>query len=460
MTFLKVKATLATAVLLFSLALYACGSETQEPTKSEPARPEPAPTARPAPTLAPAPTVQRMIPNTPSPAEVAPPVRTTPPAISPTQMPATVVPEPTPHPTSTPEPPQTIQDSTTGAGDIMVELPTECLADGSLDEPTLILGCSVEAMSQLESVIVEATIDLGAMFAGAAPSGAPPIPPIEMEIARIFPNDVDAVLKIPEGGEVNMIVTGGAGYINDPMSNGWIKVPGIPEEMSQVLLTVGTFEQQVLEATRGGVEWGEVLFSDDGTKYVVSYKPTAADLGGMFGPAAPGFRVTLDAMNFLNDSIALVTVDAEGVEQKIVDIQYSRHNDPLTIEPPAEYTEMPGMAIPGGMPAPGAGDATEVVGLSKNDDGDVELRFSGPVTAVGDISLYVIDPATGGWELPMLSGSGTDTLTFDSKPEGNPSLIPGESVIPGLIFVSAESEILDSGGNPVNPVFDEWVYPN
>ena len=179
----------------------------------------------------------------------------------------------------------------------MVELPDQCLTDGSLDDPELILECGNEAMSQLEAVVVEATIDLGALFMGAAPPGADPIPIIEMEVTRVFPNDVDAVLKIPEGGTVRMIFTGGAGYINDPMSNGWIKVSEIPEEMSQMLLTVGTFEQQALEATDGDVEWGEVIVSDDDTKYMVSYKPTAGDLGGMFGPSPPEFRMTLDTMS-------------------------------------------------------------------------------------------------------------------------------------------------------------------
>ena len=243
------------------------------------------------------------------------------------------------------------------------------------------------------------------------------------------------------------------------MSNGWIKVSDIPDEMSQVLLTVATFEQQVIEATEGDVEWNEVQLLDDGAKYLVSFKPTAADLGGMFGPASPEFRLTLDAMNFLHESVSLAAVDADGVEHKIIDVQYSRHNEPLTIEAPSEYIEISGMPIPGGMTDPGIGGEPGVVGLAKNADGDVELRFSAPVTVNGDVALYVIDPATGGWELPILSGSGSDTLTFDAEPEGKPSLIPGESVIPGLIFMTAESEIIDSDGNPVNPVFEEWVYP-
>ena len=77
--------------------------------------------------------------------------------------------------------------------------------DGSLADPELIVRCGDEAVRQLDSVVVEATIDLGALFMGATPPGADPIPAIEMEIRRVFPNDVNAILNIPEAGEVNMI---------------------------------------------------------------------------------------------------------------------------------------------------------------------------------------------------------------------------------------------------------------
>ena len=360
-------------------------------------------------------------------------------------------------PTSTPEPTAAVVD--TDKGEMMVHLPPECLTDGTLDDPVLIIECGGEAMSRLESVVVKATINLGAMLMDAAPPGADPIPTMEMELRRVFPSDVDASLTIPDGGEIRMIFVDGSAYINDPMSNGWIKVSNVPDEMSQTFLTVNMFEQQLLETADGSVEWDDVLLSDDGSKYLLSYKPDVGDQGAMFGPALPEFRVSLDAMSFLYESISLVPADDDGTDRKIVNIQYSRHNEPLMIEPPTEYTEVPSMNMSGGMSGTGSGGLMEVVELSKNDDGDVELTFNGPVTVIGDVSLYVIDPATGGWELPLLAGNGADTLTFDSEAEGNPSLIPGESIIPGLIFATAESEILDSDGNPVNPVFEEWIYP-
>ena len=66
-----------------------------------------------------------------------------------------------------------------------------------------------------------------------------------------------------------------------------------------------------------------------------------------------------------------------------------------------------------------------VVGLTRNDDGDVEVMFSEPVFAEGDVELYVLDPETGGWGLPLLGGSGSDTLTFDADAEDRPIADPG-----------------------------------
>ncbi|MYA62435.1 MAG: hypothetical protein F4X94_07675 [Dehalococcoidia bacterium] len=347
----------------------------------------------------------------------------------------------------------------TGKVGTMAELPPECITDGTLDDPVLILKCGGDAIQQLESVVVNATIDFSAMFAGLAPPGDDPVPVMEMELKRVFPDDVDASFTTPDGEEVRMIFLDGAAYVNDPMSNSWAKFSDVTDEMSEMFLAISSFEQQVQEATSENVEWNEVMLSDDGSKYLVSYKPDVGNQGAMFGPALPEFRVTLDAMSFLYESISLVPADDDGTDRKIVDIQYSRHNEPLIIEALSKYTEVSSMMPGGGMGAPGSGDGPEVVGLSKDANGYVEVRFSETVTVTGEVSLYVIDPATGGWELPLLGGAGTDTLTFDHEPEGKPSLIPGESVIPGLIFATAESQILDLEGNMANPVFEEWVYP-
>ena len=100
----------------------------------------------------------------------------------------------------------------------------------------------------------------------------------------------------------------------------------------------------------------------------------------------------------------------------IVTIRYYNYDEPLVIEPPEEYQEVPDEWMD-----PGTTEALTVESLARNADGEIEVMFSEPVFVQGDVGLYVLDPQTGGWELPLLGGSGTDTLTFDADPEGAPS---------------------------------------
>ena len=340
MTMDKVRYAVVVLCLASAAVIHACSEE-----PAEPIQPQPAATAQPAPTAAPAPVVQRTPASTPSPAEIPAPVSVAPtpaPPPTPVQAPGsspTATSAPISAPTSTPEPTPTVMD--TDKSEMMAELPPECIADGTLDDPVLILICGGEAIQQLESLVVNATIDFSAMFAGLAPPGDDPVPVMEMEFKRVFPDDVDASFTTPDGEEVRMIFLDGAAYVNDPMSNSWAKFSDVTDEMSEMFLTISTFEQQVQEATSGNVEWNEVTLSDDGAKYLVSYKPDVGDQGAMFGPALPEFKVTLDAMSFLYESISLVPPDDDGTGRKIVDIQYSQHNEPLTIEAPSEYTEVP-----------------------------------------------------------------------------------------------------------------------
>ena len=338
MTMDRVRYAVVVLCLASAAVIHACSGE-----PAEPIQPQPPATAQPAPTAEPAPRVQRVPASTPSPAEIPSPVSVAPtPAPTPTPVPTQIsLPSPTASPVPTPEPTSVPAD--TGKVETAADLPPECVTDGTLDDPVLILKCGGEAIQQLESVVVNATIDFGAMFAGLAPPGDDPVPVMEMELKRIFPDDVDASFTTPDGEEVRMIFLDGAAYVNDPMSNSWAKFSDVTDEMSEMFLTISGFEQQVEEATSGNVEWNEVMLSDDGSKYLVSYKPDVGDQGAMFGPALPEFRVTLDAMSFLYESISLVPADDDGTDRKIVDIQYSHHNEPLMIEPPTEYIEVPGM---------------------------------------------------------------------------------------------------------------------
>ena len=97
------------------------------------------------------------------------------------------------------------------------------------------------------------------------------------------------------------------------------------------------------------------------------------------------------------------------------------------------------------------------MGLARNGDGNVEVTFSKPVFVQSEIVLYVLEPSNGGWELPLLGGSGTDTLIFSAAPEGKPALIVGESQIAWIGFGS-DAQLVDANGVRANDLFDAWMY--
>ena len=249
-------------------------------------------------------------------------------------------------------------------------------------------------------------------------------------------------------------------YINDPKSGDWVKVGDIPAEIYEMFLMASTFEGQFLNAGDGQIEWDEVSLSEDGAKYMLSFSISDAQAAPNF--VAPEFRIVIDAASFLHDSMD-IAMDVDGVERKIVEIEYSRHNEQFEIEAPSDYIGVGAVPILGGD-ASGLASSSEridLVGFSKNSDGDIEMRFSGPVAVEGRISLYVFDPALGeadGWELPMIGGDGSDALIFDAEPDGKPTLVSGGSVVAGVVFNSPDADILNANGDSVTIYFDEWVF--
>ena len=157
--------------------------------------------------------------------------------------------------------------------------------------------------------------------------------------------------------------------------------------------------------------------------------------------------------DFLTREVRVAVGGLDGESRDFITISYHGYNEAAEIEPPADYLPLPDEAMD-----TGSHETPMVVSLTRNDDGDVEVMFSEPVFVEGDVTLYVLDPATGGWELPLLGGSGTDTLTFDADAEGRPSLILGESQIAGISFPDFNSNLVDSEGARVNPNIDLWTY--
>ena len=188
---------------------------------------------------------------------------------------------------------------------------------------------------------------------------------------------------------------------------------------------------------------------------VLSYDQ-AGQQGGMAGFGLPGgtLVIVIGADDFLTREVRIVVEGAdEEMAGDLIAIRYHGYNETEDIEAPSEY-----MTLPAGPVGPPAMTEPMVLGLARTADGDVEVLFSVPVQVQGQVELYVIDPATGGWGLPLLSGSGTNILTFDGDAEGRQTLIVGESQIAGFTFPTPDSQMTDAGGARLDLTFDIWIY--
>ena len=251
--------------------------------------------------------------------------------------------------------------------------------------------------------------------------------------------------------DIVIVMVGQDAYVQDPESGQWFK--GVPDDDDFLgsIQMVGMFQIP----NDPDAELGELVELEDGTKGYTIVSEQTGPQSGMAGIGLPGGNLTwiVGVDDFLTRE---VKVSLEGAGDKPVDfvsMSYGGYNEEFEIEPPTDYT-----ALPDEMMQPGPPGVAMVVNLTKNDDGDVEVKFDKPVQVQGTVELYVLEPSTGGWGLPLLSGSGTDTLIFDADAEGRPKLVAGESQIAGFTFPDFESRLVDSDGTGVNLNFDLWTY--
>lgn len=341
-----------------------------------------------------------------------------------------------------------------------VELPTGCAPGGMIDDVAVVSMCNTQAMQQVKSLSFEGEFNLMAVF----PVGGAEAPPgqgvMRLSGAAVLPEEKFrfSISMSPEGREIeiNGVIVGQDAYMQDPESKLWVK-GGTPDDSLQVMQLVGLIHQP------GDVEGTlkESVDLVDGTKgYVIAYAPMILETG-MEGLGFPGSTLVkvVGADDFSTKEVRVGIEGPDGETRDIITISYSGYNEPYEIGPPAEYITLPDdSGMSGGSMGPGTPGAPTVVGFARNETGDVEVTFSEPVNVLGEVELYVLDPQTGGWGLPLIGGSGTDTLIFDADATGRPSLVVGESRIGGITFPTPDSDIRDFDGDRPVLDFDPWIY--
>ena len=411
--------TFLIGMVLFATAMaaFACGGDAENRNSSLPVG---AATVQPA--------------GTPDPVSTSTPTQLSTPEALPTQIPtSTPLPTPTPEPPASPTlarvesptavPEAKVEDSTSASEDAMAaELPPECLTDGSLTDPKLIASCSFEAMGRLRSVKADVDFNLGALLTGELPPDAE-LPRMQMQVARVFPDEFSITMTGPDGEIIQFIFVDGESFVSDTASSQWVKIPSAPDESAAMLLSLNMVQQQMKELDNQEIVWQEVMLSDDGSQYIVSFQPPIEQSGIQAPPLLT--QLVIDTQNFLQDSVSLLIVNAEGMSNNIAEFQYSSHDEPFTIDAPENYIEADASMIPPGSGSIGGHlEVPKVVALKKNGNGDVEVTFSAPVTLVGDVGLYVREPSTEGWSLPYIDGSGTEMLIFAAASADNPPSSP------------------------------------
>ena len=405
---------LAAAIFLVTVFLAACGGDPQATSTPEP----PPPTQTAEPTAEP----------------------TAAPAAAPTAAPTSV---PTPAASSTPD----AEASDQGA------LSVECPPDGTLDSAVAISSCSALAVQQVNSFSFNAEIDLLALFPVEETGGDQGS--LRLSGSIIQPDRLRFQINLgPEAGmiEFSGVIVGNDTYVQDPESRLWFK--GVPpdDDLLSSLQMVG----MLMLPTEPAISLNGTIDLDDGSMayLIVSDQPPQQGSGAGL-PFSSGSTVTraVGVADFLTREVRVAAEGSDGEPRDFITINYHGYNEAAEIEPPADYLPLPDEAMDPGTPG-----SPMVMGLTRNDDGDVEVMFSEPVLVEGDVELYVLDPETGGWGLPLLGGSGTDTLTFDADAEDRPSLVLGESQIAGFSFPDSDSNLVDSEGTWVNLNFDFWTY--
>ncbi len=435
------KGFLTTLVIgLAIVGVLGCGDDSS--TTTQPKSVETAPASEP--------TVEPTAVPTIAPTAVPEPTATTEPTPEPT-----VMPEPTATPIPTPEPtvvPTAVPEPASAVGGDM-KLSEDCLPGGVLDNAAAILLCGREAIQQVESFSFQGEVDLLALFpvnGGESGEGA-----MQLNGVIVAPDKLRFAISMEADGEkieINALMLGQDAYVQDPESGEWFK--GVPQDADFLgsIQMVGMFQIP----NDPNAELGETVELEDGTKGYAIVSDQTAPGGGITSLGLPSGILTwiVGVDDFLTREVK-VSIEGLGDEPlDFVSISYSGYNEEFEIEPPAEYTALPDELMQAGPPA-----VVTVVGLTRNDDGDVEVKFDEPVQVQGTVELYVLEPKTGGWGLPLLGGGGTDTLTFDADAEGRPTLVAGESQIAGFSFPNLEDRLMHADGDiGVNLNFDVWTY--
>ncbi len=311
---------------------------------------------------------------------------------------------PTIVPTSvpTPDPATEISPGVEISGEGTLSL--ECSPDDMLNAAAVVISCNAQAMQQVESFSFDEEVNLLALFGAEGAEAA--AASMRVSGTVVLPHSLRfEIIMGPEEEmfEISGVTIGADTYVKDPELGQWYK--GAPPDSDFLAaLQMAGFMSSPSDAN--AALSGPIDLDDGSRGYVlVSDEPDQGGGAGALGVSGGSVTTIVGVDDFLTREVRVAAMGLDGETRDFVTISYHGYNEALEIEPPSEYVAFPDEVMDSGTPG-----IAMVVGLAQNSEGDVEVTFNEPVFVEGDVELYVLDPETGGWGLPLLRAYPTTPL--------------------------------------------------
>ena len=254
------------------------------------------------------------------------------PTSTPTPAPTpTASPQPMQSPTATPAPTATAESTS-----MIDNLPAECLPGGALDDAATIASCAAQAMQQVRSLSFSGVVNPLAIFSLAGSDEGR----MEISADAVLPDRFSFTVSMaPEGEtiEIRGTIIGDDFYAQDPELGLWFKIEEASPDSQPVDLEQIVGMARIPDGVH--VTLGTTTDLEDRSRaYVLSYVQAegAVEAEGLVLPSAT-VTLVVEADDFMIREVRVGVAGLGSVVSTIMTITYSGYNEPLSIEPPAQF---------------------------------------------------------------------------------------------------------------------------
>ena len=319
-----------------------------------------------------------------------------------------------------------------------------------LGDAATVSSCNAQAMQQVESFSFDGEFNLLAIFPveGVGEEGA-----IRISGAIVLPDRFRFKISLnPDSEMIEMIemigvVIGVDSYIRDPESNQWFKGSPPDSDFLGVVQLVGL----LYLPNDASATLNESIDLDDGTRGYLLVSDQTGQESGMEGLGLLGGNLirVVGADDFLTREIRIVVEGVDDEARDLITIRYHGYNEPLEIEPPAQYLTFPDDSMGSGY--------LGAVEVARGEA--IQIRSMHVLTGLGDLGA----PSQRGVAMALADygpikghgvsmGAGLDSLCTEEGGRAAADAVIGDPRVVGVIGTScsvaatAASPILSEAG--------------